>query len=387
MTTSTPPEGALAEAGPQGIKSLFDSESVKSRFNGILREKGPAFLASVLSVYQTTKSLQTINPQSILSASLIAATLDLPINPNLGQACLVPYKGEASFQIMWKGFVQLALRSGQYKRLHLARVYEGQLVSASEIKGEFVFNEAGKKSNLVMGYYFVFELLNGAKSEFYWSARKCVKHGLRYSQSFQQGGGKWLEDPRLVQPGKKLDLDGDGWDGLLTEGSGTDSMSAKTIVKMSLSKWGPLSTAMQAANLYDQAAFGPDGKPRYIDSTATSVDGPTENEVPMPKPINAAEDAAALEKGQAAAVAKRDAPKPTSATGHISKVAGTTVSVKGKDVGVNKIVLDGQVLPFLTESDKVAELAKKIKGEGVEALIDFEDRDGGLWITMLNRAA
>jgi recombinational DNA repair protein RecT len=172
----------------------------------------------------------------------------------------------ASWQIEWKGIVQLAHRTGQYKRINLARVYDGELVRHDRFKGIVELDESKRKSKRVQGYYFYFELLNGAMMEFYWSAKECVEHGLRYSKSFQKGNGRWVEDSEFKKA-KTVNNWLKGSEHFLTEGSGADAMSGKTIVKNMLNKWGPLETRIKEIVSLDQAVIGHDGKPEYIDST------------------------------------------------------------------------------------------------------------------------
>lgn len=258
---------------PRTLKEMLADVDVKKRFEEIMGRAAGAFMSNLLSVSQGSQALQESNPGSIIASAMKAAALELPIEPSLGMAAIVPYKDSngssvAQFQIMWRGFVQLAFRSGQYKRLHLARVYEGQLISWSELEGSGVFNEGAKKSDRVIGHYFVFELINGAVKKEYWSVRKSLDHGKRFSQSFYSAKGKWCDDPTLPKD-KAGRVEIDKWDGTLTEGSGSDAMCAKTLVKMTLSKWGPLSTKMQEAVKVDQAAIDDKGQPRYIDGVAT----------------------------------------------------------------------------------------------------------------------
>ena len=273
----------------RSLKELLGEESVKKRFHDIMGKKSAGFISSIISAHQANKALQDCDPQSILAAAAVAASLDLPINPSLGQAGLVPYNGQAQFQMQWKGYVQLAHRTSKYRRIHLAPVYEGQLVEYDEFTGTVKLDAELKKSDLIMGFYFFFELINGFRHEAYWSTTQCIAHGWKFSKSFGRGKGQWVED--ALMPLRKDGLpDIKSFGGLVTYKSGTYGMCAKTVVKNELSKWGPLSTEMQDAVVKDQAVFGPDGEPQYVDTTAEPA-----KPVEMPKRTSQALPAPAAE--------------------------------------------------------------------------------------------
>ncbi len=247
---------SLATA-PKDLRGMLALPTVKGRFESILGKKSQAFISSIISVSQSNKALQECEPGSIIASAALAASLDLPIVGSLGQSCIVPYSGKAQFQIMSRGFVQLALRSGQYKTMNAAEVHEGEIISRNRLTGEIEFNPEGKSSDKVVGFLFYFKLMNGFEKYTYMTVEECQAHGKKYSRSYDQANGKWKTD--------------------------FAAMALKTVVKQGLSKWGPLSTEMQRAIEFDQAAVDEDGKPEYIDSTAESVAaiepiaGPTES--------------------------------------------------------------------------------------------------------------
>ena len=269
-TTETKPQTKALAPKNKSLKEMLGDESAKKRFREILGQKSAGFISSIISAHQANKALQECDPQSILAAAAVAASLDLPINPSLGQAALVPYSGQAQFQMQWKGYVQLAHRTGKYRRIHLAPVFEGQLVEYDEFKGVVRLDAARKKSDLVMGFYFYFELTNGFLHEAYWSTAQCIAHGWKFSKSFGYCNGQWPDDPLIPKTGTGRDrrVDLKSFKGLVTYKSGTYGMCAKTVVKNELSKWGPLSTEMQDAVVKDQAVFDQEGNPKYIDTTA-----------------------------------------------------------------------------------------------------------------------
>jgi recombination protein RecT len=212
---------------PRTLKGMLADVKVKNRFEEILGKKAPGFISSIISAVQANSALQECEPGSVIGAAVIAASLDLPINPSLGQAHIVPYSKVAQFQMGWKGYVQLAQRTRQYAAMNATEVYEGQLVKLDSITGDMQFDAEAKKSDKVIGYLFYFRLLSGFEKYTYMTVEQCHAHGKRYSKSYSNPKGKW-----------QLDF---------------PSMALKTVVKMGLSKWGPLSTEMQTAVTHDQA--------------------------------------------------------------------------------------------------------------------------------------
>lgn len=207
------------------LKSMLNNDSVKERFKDILGAKAPGFVSSILSVAKSNSLLQTADPQSIMNAAVIAATLDLPINPNLGFAYIVPYKREAAFHMGYKGIIQLAMRSGQYKTINVNEVYEGEIKNVNRFTGEYEFGE--RTSDKIVGYMSYFKLTNGFEKYLYMTKDECELHGKKYSQTYKKGIGLWTTE--------------------------FDSMSKKTCLKMLLSKYGILSIDMQRAQVFDQA--------------------------------------------------------------------------------------------------------------------------------------
>ena len=207
------------------LKSMLGNDNVKTRFQEILGKKAPGFISSILSVANSNTLLQKADPKTVMNSAVIAATLDLPINPNLGFAYIVPFGGQAQFQLGYKGFVQLAMRSGQYKTINVREVYEGEIVSENKFTGEYEFGE--KTSNNVVGYMAYFKLVNGFEKFLYMSKDELEAHGKKYSQTYKRGSGLWATD--------------------------FDSMAKKTCLKQLLSKYGILSIEMQRAQTFDQA--------------------------------------------------------------------------------------------------------------------------------------
>lgn len=235
---------ALQESNDKSIslKGLLDQDSIKTNFKNVLEDKAEAFMSNLLVVYNLNTSLHQCEPNSIITSALRSATLDLPIDPNLGFAHLVPYRTKvgkdwikkAQFQIGWKGFVQLAIRTQLFKTINVTEVFEGEIQYHNRFTGEMHFDAKGKKSEEIIGYVSYFKLLNGFEKFLYMTTDELEKHAKKYSQSYKQGYGNWVDDK--------------------------DGMSKKTVVKLNLSKYAPLTTKMKEAIKSDQSIIEEDEK-------------------------------------------------------------------------------------------------------------------------------
>ena len=231
---------------PQTLSALIKSPAVKERFAEVLKTKGDSFLASVLTTVNNSALLQKAEPTTILSAAMVAAALDLPIVPSLGFAALVPFKDGKTgvcvcqFQIVARGRVQVALRTGQYRKIEVEAVHTGESKSRKRFTGEIEFGEA--TDNNVVGYLGFFELCNGFRKFLYMSNEEISEHAQKYSQTAKRGFGLWVDN--------------------------FDAMARKTVLKLLLAKWGPLSVEMQTALLRDQTSeTGDNAQPAYVDNT------------------------------------------------------------------------------------------------------------------------
>jgi recombination protein RecT len=209
------------------LDQLIGRVDIKKRFEDILGKKAPSFISSMLSLRNSNPALKASDPMSIISAAAIAATLDLPINPNLGFAHIVPYSGVAQFQMGWKGFVQLAIRTGLYQTMNAAEIYEGELVKYNRVTGETVIDESQRKSDKVVAYVAYFKLTTGFEKYLLMSVEQVTKHAKKYSKSFSKPGTPWQIN--------------------------FDAMALKTVMKLLLSKYGILSIELQKALQYDQS--------------------------------------------------------------------------------------------------------------------------------------
>ena len=240
------------------LKTKLDAPSVKAKFESMLGKRAPQFITSISSVVQNNALLQKAEVNSIIMGAAVAASMDLPLNANLGYAALVPFNSKgggcfAQFPRMAKGWTELCSRTGQCQSLINEIVYEGQLVKKNKFTGEYVFDEDAKKSNKIIGYMAYFRLTNGYEKTEFMTVEEVKAHAQRFSQTFRSGAGIWKDS--------------------------FDAMALKTVLKKLLTKWAPKSIEIQKAALFDQAVV--DGnvadlesaKPNYMDNDTDSKKG------------------------------------------------------------------------------------------------------------------
>ena len=221
--------------GLVALKNALSTDSVKQRFEEMLGKKAPGFITSITNVVSNNALLQKADRNSIILAAATAAALDLPINPNLGYAALIPYQDRKAgtcscqMQVMRNGWVELAQRSGQVIKITNEIVYEGELVKCNRFKDEYEFDEAQRKSDKIVGYMAYVKLASGFEKTVFWTIEKCKEHGLRYSQTFKKGYGNWKDD--------------------------FNGMALKTVLKHLIVKYVPKSLEMQMAIERDQASL------------------------------------------------------------------------------------------------------------------------------------
>lgn len=243
-------------SGPLTVKTLFAKDEVRKKFQELLGKRASAFITSVLQVVASNNLLAKAEPSSVYHAAAVAATLDLPLNNNLGFAYIVPYnqkqadgtyKQVAQFQMGYKGFIQLAQRSGQFKTISATPVYEGQLVEQNPLMG-FKFDFTQRKSEIIIGYAAYFQLLNGFEKVTFMTIDDLKKHGLKYSKTFNNKNGLWNQD--------------------------FDAMAIKTVLKLLLSKFAPLSIEMQKAVITDQGLINDEdaNDVTYADNESVTID-------------------------------------------------------------------------------------------------------------------
>lgn len=216
---------------------MLDRVEIQERFKTMLGEKSGAFLSSLLTLTNQTKALQKCEPRTILSAASIAASLDLPVNPSLGFCWIIGYGSTATFQMGFKGLIQLAQRSGLMKSIIVTEVYEGELKKWNKFTEEVELGE--KISDKVIGYYASFTLTNGFKKATYWTQEDVLKHAKRFSKAFNSG--PWQTD--------------------------TIAMCKKTVLSNLLRTYAPLSIEMQQAVEADEkvATMNENGETEFTD--------------------------------------------------------------------------------------------------------------------------
>ena len=216
------------------LKDFFQAPAVQAKMRELLDKNAASFATSAMQIANSNPMLLDAEPMSIFNAAVMAATLNLPINNNLGFAYIVPYRNkgkvEAQFQLGYKGFIQLAQRSGQFERLVSLPVHEAQLIEEDPINGfKFDWKQKPAENEQPIGYYAYFKLINGFTAELYMTREQVAAHAGRYSQSFKKGYGVWADN--------------------------FEAMALKTVTKLLLSKQAPLSIDMQKAVLSDQSVI------------------------------------------------------------------------------------------------------------------------------------
>lgn len=262
------------------LRDKLNSEAIQKKFSDMLGKKSAGFLTSVMSVAQNNALLAKAEPNSVVLAAGQAAALDLPINPNLGYAAIVPYNDKksgkclAQFQIMRDGWVELAMRTGQVVAIANEVVYEGELVSQNRFTDTYVFDESKRKSDKIIGYMAYIRLANNFEKTVYWTVEQCKAHGARYSKSFSQDSSLWKTD--------------------------FSAMSLKTVLKFLIKKYCPKSIEMLNAVVNDQGVYDGDlsniGESAPINNTNDTSAGKAE--------VVEVEEAEVVEEAPAAPVQK-----------------------------------------------------------------------------------
>jgi len=219
------------------VKALLNRDDVQKKFQDMLGGKSKGFLVSVINCVQNNEMLRMATPESVLFAAANAATMDLPVNPNLGFAYIIPYKTKtadgkyitvAQFQIGYKGLIQLCQRSGQFKTISVTSIFEGQIKKNNPLTGiEFDFDVP--TSGKPIGYAAYFELNTGFSKTMYMSVEQVKAHGERYSKTYKNQYGTWQTD--------------------------FDAMAEKTVLKLLLAKYAPMTIDIQRAVETDQAVI------------------------------------------------------------------------------------------------------------------------------------
>lgn len=242
-------------------------EGYKQLINETLGDPNVAlkFIAEISTVVANNPTLQNCDPKTIISAGLLAQSLKLPLAPTLGFAYIIPYKNtkedengnlyqiyEATFQAGWKAWVQLAIRTGQYEKIGVKPIHEGEVAGRDEFGDEIIKFDHKFDDKPIVGYFAYFKLTSGYNKTLYWTKEMCEAHGKRYSPDYRKSGtGKWKEM--------------------------FDEMALKTVIKQLISKWGIMSVELEKMVQADQAVIRENGSYDYIENQEEIKEKPTTN--------------------------------------------------------------------------------------------------------------
>ncbi|HAT4283514.1 TPA: recombinase RecT [Clostridium perfringens] len=233
MATASSLKNQLAKKGTGNslsvgntVKGLMDSPTIKKRFEEVLNEKAPQYMSSIVNLVNSDTNLQKCEGMSVIASCMVAATMDLPVDKNLGYEWVVPYGNRAQFQMGYKGYIQLALRTGQYKSINVVEIREGELISWNPLTEEIEVDFEKRKSDVVIGYAGYFKLINGFEKTVFWTKEEVNNHANKFSKTVNSKNSVWK--------------------------SNFDAMAKKTVLRNLLSKWGILSIEMQKAYTADE---------------------------------------------------------------------------------------------------------------------------------------
>ena len=251
----------IAQKEAKTVKGMLETPAFKKKFEEMLGKKAAGFISSIIAVTNSSNYLMKADPATVIGAAAQAAMLDLPINQSLGFAYIVPYKGAAQFQLGYKGYIQLAQRSGQYIDIGAKTVYEGELEYENRLLDKFRFGE--RTSDKVIGYLAYFRLTNGFEKMLYMTIDEAQAHAKKYSQNYKGGTDKWgLADFNV--------------------------MAEKTVLKRLLSKYGPLSIEsiqMSQALANDGGVISMNNDGDFdVNFSGETIDAETETDEPTEKP-------------------------------------------------------------------------------------------------------
>ena len=292
---------------PQTFSAFLTSDAIKNRINSMVGGKdGQRFISAVISAVSVNPALTECDHATILSAALLGESLKLSPSPQLGQYYLVPFKqkakynrsGEmlspektvAQFQLGYKGYIQLAIRSGYYKKLNVLAIKEGELIRFDalneEIEVKLIEDDTEREAAKTVGYYAMFEYTNGFRKAIYWSREKMMAHADKYSQAFsvEATGGKYPKVSYADFEAGKV-KESDMWLYSSFWYKDFDGMAYKTMLRQLISKWGIMSIEMQQAMDGDMGVVKDDGTVDYVDNSVdyapANVPVPIENNPPI----------------------------------------------------------------------------------------------------------
>nr|DAM82436.1 MAG TPA: RecT protein [Caudoviricetes sp.] len=248
----------------QTFSAFLATDAMKKKINEMVGGKdGQQFVTAIISAVSTNPQLAECENSSIVSAALLGQALKLSPSPQLGQYYIVPFNNSdkgckvAQFQLGYKGYIQLAIRSGQYKKINVLAIKEGELIEYDplneEIKVNLIEDEELREQAETIGYYAMFEYMNGFRKTIYWTKQKMEAHALKYSKGYKAKKGYtfWEKD--------------------------FDGMAYKTMLRQLISKWGIMSVDMQTAMEKDMAVIKENGDYEYIDNNSNEIEVASSN--------------------------------------------------------------------------------------------------------------
>lgn len=270
---------------PKTFSAFLTSDAIKHKINEMVGGRdGQRFITSIISAVSTNPALSECEHSTILSAAMLGESLKLSPSPQLGQYYMVPFKDKkrgckvAQFQLGYKGYIQLAIRSGYYKKLNVLAIKQGELIRfdplEEEIEVNLVENDTEREDLPTIGYYAMFEYQNGFKKAMYWSREKMMAHADKYSMAFSAKAFEKLQAGEI--PEKDLWKYSSFWY------KDFDGMAYKTMLRQLISKWGIMSIDLQKAMDGDMSTINEDGSVDYVDNYPDEAPAPTEEPAPAP---------------------------------------------------------------------------------------------------------
>jgi recombination protein RecT len=334
-------DNKVAKKPQVSIQTYMRSGAVQERLQETFKDRAQQFTISIISAVNANVLLQECPPQSIITAAMKAAAMDLPIDPNLGLAYIIPYRNnklkiyEAQFQMGWRGYVQLAQRSRQYKLINATDVYadeyKGENRMTGEIEFEWIDDEKERKKSSLVGYLGFFRLGSGFEKMLYMTVDELKDHAKHYSQSYRKGYGLWVDD--------------------------FPAMAKKTVIKLLIARWGPMSTQMQQAILSDQAVVEEDSF-KYIDNDKT----PEASQAPQ-KPHKATKTAKVIPEAETVPEASEEAKEEETSTDDEGITESAANAADARRAETKKSLLDNSEEPSDEDELEAIRLSIMLAGD------------------------
>lgn len=279
----------------QSFSTFLTAPNIKARINEVVGKNAQSFMTSIVSAVSANPTLQECEPASILSAAFLGEGLKLSPSPQLGQYYMVPYDNkkagvkQAQFQLGYKGYIQLAIRSGYYRKINVIAIKDGELIRFDplneDIEVNLIDDYEEREARETVGYYAMFEYTSGFRKAIYWPKSKMLCHADRFSKAFSKDKYKELLAGQIPEK--------DMWKYSSFWYKDFDAMAYKTMLRQLISKWGIMSVDLQKAYEADEALIKEDGTAEYIDieevPPAVSAPEASQEKEPEQTPVNETE--------------------------------------------------------------------------------------------------